>query len=115
MPLFDNPIVVTALMFTWGICVRYMPALKDWPNRLIVVGTAVIGVLAKLVAPEVAHAGAFGHFAHSLGWALIPLQQIVARQVFETFVKPLLEHAGIVGYPAPPLKAADVVQGAIPR
>jgi len=103
MPLLDNPLFVSTLMFLWGFAVRYLPALKDWPNRLIVIMTGAIGVLAKLVAPEQANAGFFNDLGHSLGWLVVPAEQIIARQIFETFVKPILEHLGIRGFPARPV------------
>ena len=103
MPLLDNPLFVTALMLVWGLVIRYNPSFKEWPNRMIVWMNMAIGIIAKLVAPADAHAGVLSDALHSVGWLAVPLQATVARQVFETFVKPTLEHFGIVGYPATPV------------
>ena len=101
MPFLDNPIVVAAIMLVWGLVVRYVPALKEFPNRMIVWCNLLIGVLAKLAMPEPAHAGILGSIGHSLGWMVVPLETFLARGLFETYLKPTLEHLGIEGYPTP--------------
>lgn len=104
MPGLDNPLVVSTIMLLWGIAVRYAPKLKDWPNRLIVWMNIAIGILAKLVAPEPAHAGFFSALGQSLGALIVPFEALLARAVFEGFVKPTLEHFGVKGFPAKPIK-----------
>jgi hypothetical protein len=104
MDFLTSPLFVTLVMLAWGIVVRYNPSLKDLPNRLIVWMNVAIGVLAKLLAPDVAEAaGFFPTLGAQLGWFIVPLQTIAARQLFETFVKPTLEHVGILGFPATPV------------
>lgn len=99
MTLFENPMFASVLMVAWGIAVRYLPALKAWPNRLIPWMNVIIGLLVKLATPEQAHAGIFGGLGHSLGWMIVPFQVVIARQVFETWIRPTLEHVGVVGFP----------------
>lgn len=106
MPVLDNPLFVSFLMLVWGLLVRYAPFMQSWPNRMLPWMNLAIGVLAKLIAPETAHASVFSDLGHSLGWLIVPVEQILARQVFETFIKPTLEHFGIVGYPAAPVEKA---------
>jgi len=52
MPLLDNPLVVTLLLSLWGLAVKYLPFLKDVPNRLIPIMTLALAIVAKLAAPE---------------------------------------------------------------
>ena len=115
MDILNSPIFVSALMLVWGLAVRYLPQLKEWPNRLIPWMTLLIGVFAKLVAPEEAHAGVFGDLGRSLGWMVVPLESLIARQIFETWVKPTLESIGVVGYPAHALKKSEIIQGRMPN
>jgi hypothetical protein len=115
MPLLDNPLFVSILMFLYGIAVKYIPALKEWPNRLIVWGNLLIGILAKLVAPEPAHAGFFSDLGHSIGWTVVPLEAFLARGIYETFVRPTLEHFGIMGFPSHAVKKSELRQGELPK
>ena len=104
MPFMDNPLVVSLIMMLWGVFVRYFPAMKDFPNRAIWVTNIIIGILAKLVAPDPANAGAFGDVVKNIGWLIVPAQAMLARLLFETFLKPSLEQVGILGYPATPVE-----------
>lgn len=104
MSFLDNPLVVSTVMLLFGIVVKYWPAMKEFPNRLIVVCNLVIGLAMKLLTPEQAHAGFFQDLGHSLGTVVIPLEAILARQMYETFLRPILEHFGITGYPSAPVK-----------
>jgi hypothetical protein len=113
MDIFNNPLFVSGLMLVWGMLVRYSPKFQAWPNRLIVWMNIAIGILAKIAAPDVAHAGGLGGLFHGIGDALgpmlVPVEALLARTVFEGIVKPTLEHFGILGYPAGPVK--DIRQG----
>ncbi len=93
-----NPVLTTVAMVVWGMVVKYWPALAKVPNNLISIMNVLIGFLVKLVSPEPAHAGlteVAGTAANALGWAMPLLQAIAARQVHETFLRPLFLLFGI--------------------
>ena len=98
MDLVTNPFLVTFLIAAWGLAVKYLPALKNVPNRLTPLVTLLAAILAKIATPEPAHAGGFfSSIGHSLGWLLPPIQVFVQRQIYETWIKPTLEHLGFKG------------------
>jgi len=107
MPLFDNPFFVMLLQQAWGFAVKYLPWLEGWPNRLIPWMKLAIAILCKVVAPQEAHAGFFTNLGHSLGWFLPVVQTVITRQIYETFIKPTLEHFGITGSETPPVGRSD--------
>lgn len=95
MSLLSNAAFVTLLMFIWGLAVKHWPLLKPIPNNLMPFMNLVIGIIAKLAAPEPANAfdlsGAAAIVANALGWFLPLVQVIAARQLHETFFRPAHE------------------------
>lgn len=80
--------------FVWGLLVKYLPALKAVPNKLIPYMNAVLALLSGLAAPGVAHAsiGSFlsggtflGHILNA-GWTAI--QSALIYEVFGRNVIP---------------------------
>lgn len=83
------PWLTPLIMVVWGMMVKRLPFLEKLPNQAIWLCNLIIGIAAKLVAPTDAHAGGFFSTAASaLGWLWPPLQVVIARQVYETFVRP---------------------------
>lgn len=90
------PWITPLVMLLFGVAVKRFPFLAGLPNNLIWVGNLVIGILSKLVAPVPAEAGGFfSALGAGLGWLLPPLQVMLARMVYETFVRPTEELAGV--------------------
>jgi hypothetical protein len=93
--------ITPILMVLFGIAVKRFPFLAKIPNQLIPWLNLVIGFLIKLIAPTDANAGINGTFlGHVVGWLWPPVQVALARIVYETFVRPSEELAG-VGIPPP--------------
>jgi len=91
--------VTPLLMVAFGVAVKRWPALAGLPNQLIWLFNLAIGVLAKLVGPEPAHAGFFGDMWNGLGWLWPPIQVVIARQIYETFIRPSEQIAGVEPVP----------------
>jgi hypothetical protein len=89
--------VTPILMVLFGIAVKRFPFLAKVPNQLIPWINLVLGILVKLVAPTEAHAaGISGTFlGHLAGWLWPPIQVALARLLYETFVRPSEELAGV--------------------
>jgi hypothetical protein len=84
------------LMVLLGIAIKRFPFLKTVANNLIPWINLVVGVLIKLIAPAEAHAGVGGTFlGHVAGWLWPPVQVALARIIYETFVRPTEEMAGV--------------------
>lgn len=85
---------VVAVQFLWGLLVKHAPFLAKVPNRLIPVFNLIIAFIAKVWAPEAANAGFFSGLVSGLGGLggiIVPvLQTILARQLHETFVRPVI-------------------------
>ena len=60
---FNNPMVITALQFVWGLAIKYYPRFGTWPNWTIPFCNTLIALLIALGAPHDAQAGIFGHVA----------------------------------------------------
>lgn len=90
-----DPVLTTLALMAWGLVVKYVPQLKNVPNRLLPYMNLVIAVLIKIAAPQDANAGLFGGFftkiGSNLGWLLPFIQTILARQVYETWGRPTAE------------------------
>jgi len=89
--------ITPILMVLLGIAVKRFPALAKVPNQLIVWLNLALGILVKLVAPAEAHAAGFGgtFLGHTLGWLWPPVQAAIARLIYETFIRPTEELAGV--------------------
>lgn len=96
MDILSNPMFVTGLMFVWGLLVKRAPFLAGIPNKLIPYMNVLIGIIAKLVAPTPAHAasGTVEAITQGLGWLAVLLQAIFARQLHETFIRPVAASKG---------------------
>lgn len=86
----DGPGII--IIFAWGILCKYAPFLKGIPNFLITWLGAIGYVLAKLAVPE-AHAFD-GSAILDAGGSIIGgfTSAVWARQLYEGFARPLLEH-----------------------
>ena len=90
------PWLTPLVMLLFGVAVKRFPFLAGLPNNMIPILNLVLGILAKLAMPTEAHAGGFfSAAAHGLGWLWPPFQVIVARLLYETFVRPTEELAGV--------------------
>ena len=87
--------VTPVIMLLFGIAVKRFPVFEKLPNALIWLGNLLIGIAAKLVAGDPANAGTGQAMASSFGWLWPFLQAIFARQIYETFVRPTEQLAGI--------------------
>lgn len=123
LALLTNPATIVAVLFLWGLVVKYHPKLEGLPNALIPWMNAVIALLAKLAAPAAAHAGTL-EMAHPLvllsfwggiGGFLTPVlqagwQAVSASLIYEVFARTPLEKG--LGWrspsklPAPPVRSA---------
>lgn len=84
------------LMVLFGIAVKRFPFLASVPNNLIWLCNLILGVLAKLVGPTDAEAGGFfTAAAQGLGWLWPVVQTMIARQLYETFVRPVEDLSGV--------------------
>jgi len=88
------PWLTPLIMLAFGIAVKRWPLLAKIPNQLIWLGNLIIGIAAKLLGPDEAHAGFFTTAWNGLGWLWPPIQVIVARLLYETFVRPTEELTG---------------------
>lgn len=93
--------ILTFLVGT-GLVYKYLPWLKNLPNALIPVINAVLAFLAIFSGPAPANASIFGDLAHALSFPAKAAGSFLlsgaASIVYETFIRPWLEKAGI--YPA---------------
>jgi len=90
------PWLTPFIMLLFGIAVKRFPFLAGIPNNLIWLCNLILGIAAKLAGPTDAEAGGFFSVAwKSLGWLWPPLQVMIARQLYETFVRPTEELAGV--------------------
>jgi hypothetical protein len=103
--VLTNPLTVSVVMVVWGLVVKFVPALERVPNNLIWLQNTIIGILARIAAPEDAEAagflGAVGKGLVATFGPMLPIvQAMFARQVFETFIRPTLDlKRGIPGEP----------------
>ena len=85
-------IAIVGVQFLWGLLVKRAPFLTWLPNHLIPYTNLALAFLAKIWAPEPAHAGFFGMLGgitSGLGWLMPIMQTIMARQLHETFIRPI--------------------------
>ncbi len=88
--------IMPIVMLLFGIAIKRFPLLKSLPNQIIPWLNLLLGILAKLISPSEAHAGGFlSGAAHVLGWLWPPVQVAIARLIYETFVRPSEELAGV--------------------
>ena len=92
---YFNLIWVPLILMVWSLAVKYHPALAKWPNAIIPWLNTALALLLKLVTPEPAHAGVFGALGSGLGWLWAPVQAVIAAQIYECWVRPVIEHYGI--------------------
>jgi hypothetical protein len=93
--------IMPIVMMLWGILVKRWSFLERLPNQLIWLCNLIIGYATKLLTPAEAHAAGFGGtIGHALGWAWPTIQVVLARLLYETFIRPSEELAG-VGIPPP--------------
>ena len=57
-------VLLTVVPIAWGLVCKYHPAWKNVPNAIIPYVTFLATLLARLVAPEEAHAAVVGSFLH---------------------------------------------------
>lgn len=90
-----NAVVIPLALVIWGLFVKYYPPLAKIPNALISYLNVALAIIAQFVIPEPAHAGVGGAVASSLGWLWPPVQQVIAAQIYERWVRPVFEHFNI--------------------
>lgn len=90
-----NLAIVPLVMLLWSLVVKYHPKLASLPNALIPYFNLVLGLLGQLVHPAPANAGFLTALGSGFSLLWPPIQTVIAAQVYERWVRPVIEHFGI--------------------
>lgn len=93
-----NGTVIPTLLFVWGLLVKYWPILAKVPNFVIPWVNILLAALIRIASPDAAEAadkGILSSISHAFGWLWVPLQPILAAQIYERFFRPWMDAMGI--------------------
>lgn len=101
---------IMAILVSFGLATKYLPFMAKVPNLLIPFLNAVISFLVVFNGPAPANAGIFGDIVHGLSFPAKAAGSLflsgVARLIYETYIRGIMEKLGQFGAGLTPAQQA---------